>query len=359
MTTKQSNKDNNAECVNLLSESMDEEIERPVTRSERATRSTTAIRLSKDEEMEQDQLDTSGPNQVALENVAVAIEEQQCQEPMETTTSVCMPIALGKRKAPENVTNKSRYAKRTKTISKDIFDNVIDDAHSETESTYSAAVITKKKKANAKKEEKHLPTTSTAFNRMMEIEDKSYLCVLGEAESNMFPRKLKFMNNSIDVMFDSNVQIWLKADDFAKALGYKTYKSVIERYVNPSFVRSYPEVLDMSRPRYGDAFRLYPVNCKIQFINMAGVMQLLIRSMVSDECVVKEDKSQKAQDADAQDVPMIAHKGFKQQTKPKLSADWINYQIQPSLIAFAEAAKGGMASTTMERRKKPQVQSLA
>lgn len=215
----------------------------------------------------------------------------------------------------------------------------------EVRSNDSTISITKKKK----------PPTTPQFRKLQEIEDKSPLCVIGETEANIFPRKLKFMNHTIDVIYDSRVHIWLKADDFAKALGYKNHKSVIERYVNPSFVRTFPEVLDMSRTRYGDAFRLYSVNSKVLFINEAGTLQLLLRSMISNDNMTKEDITQKSQsplstqndDEGQQDLAataVTANRGTKHHPKPKLSADWINYQILPSLVAFSEAAKNGITA---------------
>lgn len=220
-----------------------------------------------------------------------------------------------------------------------------DDNNDDARTDISNGSVTKKKKQL---------TTTTPFMKLVEIEDNAPLCVLGETEANMFPRKLKFMNQTIDVMFDSRVHIWLKADDFAKALGYKNHKSAVERYVNPLFVRNFPDVLDMSRARYGDAYRLFPLTSKVLFINEAGVLQLLLRSMISNEYTVKEtttrtQQSTSEQTADDTHQEAAMSSKSKHHSKPKLSADWINYQILPSLVTFSDAAKTGI--TAMEQRR--------
>lgn len=255
--------------------------------------------------------------------------------------------------------NAAKQAKQMKTdqpetnkpsCSSDDEDNE-EDVRSETSST--CTTLAKKKKGSTK--------TSSAFNRLLEIEDKAPLCVLGETESNMFPRKLNFMGHLIDVIYDSRVHLWVKAKDFANALGYKNHKSAIERYVHPTFVRSFQEVLDLSRTRYGDAYCLYPVNSqKTLFLDMSGLVQLMIRSMISDENVdtaggkKKQQQANRRQsnsaDEEPEEYPSSRHGVTKKQaTKPKLSADWINYQILPSLVTFSEATKTGV--TAKEERR--------
>lgn len=217
-----------------------------------------------------------------------------------------------------------------------------DDSNDDVGSDASNTSVTKKRKSQH--------STSPQFNKLQEVEDRSPLCVMGENEINIFPKKVNFMNHKIEVMYDSRVHMWFKADDFAKALGYKNYKFSIERYVHPSFVKTFPEVLDMSRARYGDAFRLYSVNSKVLFINGAGVMQLLLRSMISNNSASKEEKAQSQsgsnnnEEAQQEAVASVKNRGAKHHPKPKLSADWINYQILPSLVAFSEAARNGITA---------------
>jgi len=268
-------------------------------------------------------------------------EDAACNAADERDHATTSDVSLGKRKAVDNIERVERKrAKRSRQGCKQRApnqsaadacpaDDVGEDVHSDVESVCSVPTAAKKKKVTS-----NIPT---AFKRMLEIEENSHLCVTGEAESSILPKKIHFMNHSIDVMYDSNVQMWLKADDFAKALGFKTYKSVIDRYVNPSFVRPYQEVLDMSRARFGDAFRLYPINSKVQFLHIAGVNQLLIRAMLSDESTVKDDNAQ--QEVERQDAPspvVSINKGIKQQTKNKLSADWIQHKMQPYLLSYLE-----------------------
>lgn len=276
-------------------------------------------------------------------------------------TCITKPLSSHKRKNDEGVEENGSTRKRNRTIQETVADNKTyarqkavaqdvdheseDDSNDDVGSDVSNTSTTTKKK-------KSLATPQ--FAKLLEIEDKSQLCIIGDNEANIFPKKLNFMNHKIDVVYDSRVHVWLKADEFAKALGYKNYKSAIERFVHPSFVRTFPEVLDMSRTRYGDAYRLYPVNSRVLFINEAGMMQLLLRSMLTNSDTVTKDETIKsdisnATDRAQQEGAVGACRTGRPQPKPKLSADWINYQILPSLIAFSEAAKNGI--TAQEERR--------
>jgi prophage antirepressor-like protein len=220
------------------------------------------------------------------------------------------------------------------------------------------------------KKRKNPGTAMASMRKLINMEDRSPLCLLGETESNMFPKTVELMNHKVSVIYDSRVHMWFKAEDFAKAVGFKNYKSAVEKYVNKDFVLPYPNVLDLSRARYGDAFRLYSVNNKTAFINEAGAVQLLLRSLI---CGNSQQQRQTATTATTtttnnvsqtiekqcvvtgnpdETVPTLAaavaaaafeEKGTNKHSvvKPRISADWIDYQLQPALIAFSNAARYG------------------